>query len=229
MNTVLRRLSWMLLVLAPLLLAPTICVGNDHMGKLDLDASSHALRNAGVWIDGQYVGYVKELKGDDEVHLLPGDHVITVRQNGYQDFTETINVEPGRKTHVRISMERAAVLPFPAQPAEVKFDVTPYQAAVFMDGKYVGHADEFQGPGRGMLIAPGAHQFEIALPGYEAFDTDIDPIANQKVVIKTDLLQSNAPLSGLLIEQPPSAVQPGAMAAPMAAPTAAPTCGCSQQ
>jgi hypothetical protein len=28
------------------------------------------------------VGYLKELKGDKKVLLLPGEHVISVRQNG---------------------------------------------------------------------------------------------------------------------------------------------------
>jgi hypothetical protein len=31
------------------------------------------------------VGYLKELKGSKKVLLLPGQHVITVRQGGYQD------------------------------------------------------------------------------------------------------------------------------------------------
>jgi hypothetical protein len=37
--------------------------------------------------------------------LLPGEHVITVRQNGYQDFTEKIEVQPGQKHVIRVAME----------------------------------------------------------------------------------------------------------------------------
>ena len=34
------------------------------MGQVDFAAASKSDKNAGIWIDGQYLGYVKELKGD---------------------------------------------------------------------------------------------------------------------------------------------------------------------
>jgi hypothetical protein len=51
-----------------------------------------------------------------------------------------------------------------------------------------------------MLVAPGTHQIRIALPGYETFATNINPLANQKVEIKTDLVKDGAPLAGPLIK-----------------------------
>ena len=67
-----------------------------------------------------------------------------------------------------------------------------------------------------MLIAPGAHHIEVALPGYKTFATDISPVGNQKVEIKTELVYSGAPASEPLIEREQNATvpQPGAMAAP---------------
>jgi hypothetical protein len=43
---------------------------------------------SGVWIDGQYVGYLRELKGSKKILLLPGEHEITIRQGGYVDFVQ---------------------------------------------------------------------------------------------------------------------------------------------
>jgi hypothetical protein len=69
-----------------------------------------------------------------------------------------------------------------------------------------------------MLVAPGAHQIRIALPGYQTFDTDINPIANQKVEIKTDLVKNGAPLAEPLVQTetgdatPPSAARDAATA-----------------
>ena len=63
-----------------------------------------------------------------------------------------------------------------------------------------------------MLVAPGTHRIKIALPGYQTFETDIDPLANQKVEIKTDLVKNGAPLVGPLVKveasdaTPPSVV-----------------------
>jgi hypothetical protein len=53
------------------------------MGELQFEGKSKLEKRSGVWIDGQYVGYLKELKGAKKVLLLLGEHEISVRQNGY--------------------------------------------------------------------------------------------------------------------------------------------------
>ena len=58
-----------------------------------------------------------------------------------------------------------------------------------MDGLFVGHVGEFEGAGRGLLVAPGEHRIKIALPGYQAFETEVNPLPNQNVEIKTDLMK----------------------------------------
>jgi hypothetical protein len=58
------------------------------MGEIQFEGKSHVEKTSGVWVDGEYVGYLKELKGSKKVLLLPGEHVVTVRHDGYQDFTQ---------------------------------------------------------------------------------------------------------------------------------------------
>lgn len=89
-----------------------MCAENDVMGEIQFEGKSHVEKTSGVWVDGEYVGYLKELKGSKKVLLLPGEHVITVRQDGYQDFTERILVQPGQKEVVRVAMEKAPTGPF---------------------------------------------------------------------------------------------------------------------
>jgi hypothetical protein len=182
-----------------LLLSLTVYAGNDVMGEIQFEGKSQIEKTSGVWVDGEYVGYLKELKGSKKILLLPGDHEIVVRQDGYKNFTEEVLVQPGQKQVVLVSMEKAPTGPLPDVPATVKIEVNPSRAAVFMDGVFVGHVGEFKGPGRGMLVAPGAHQIRIALPGYQTFETDINPLANQKVQIKTDLVKNGAPLAEPLL------------------------------
>jgi hypothetical protein len=86
--------------------------------------------------------------------------------------------------------------------------VNPSRAAVFLDGLFVGHVGEFEGAGRGMLVAPGTHQIRIALPGYQTFETDINPIANQKVEIKTELVKNGVPLTEPLVKTETSDAKP---------------------
>ncbi|MBZ5569960.1 MAG: PEGA domain-containing protein [Acidobacteriia bacterium] len=193
-------LRWALLLVPTLFLALAVYANNDVMGEIQFEGKSQIAKTSGVWVDGQYVGFLKELKGSKRVLLLPGDHDIVVRQDGYKDFTEHLLVQPGQKQVVFVRMMRAPTAPMPDVTAEVKIDVNPSRAAVFMDGLFVGHVGEFKGPGRGMLIAPGTHQIRIALPGYQTFETDINPLANQKVQIKTELVRNGAPLAEPLID-----------------------------
>jgi hypothetical protein len=217
MKTLLGRLDplpWVLLLLSALLLCPAMSADNTVMAEIQFQGKSHVEKTSGVWVDGQYVGYLKELKGSKKVLLLPGEHLIAVRQDGYQDFTERVLLQPGQKEVVRVAMEKALTGPLPQVTATVKIEVNPSRAAVFLDGLFVGHVGEFEGVGRGMLVAPGTHQIRIALPGYQTFETDINPLANQKVEIKTDLVKSDAPLAEPLVNTessnatPPQTMQP---------------------
>ncbi|MFZ0730693.1 MAG: PEGA domain-containing protein [Candidatus Sulfotelmatobacter sp.] len=197
-----RGISLLFIVFIIALLAtPAVCSDNQVMGELHLEGKTKVEKTSGVWIDGQYVGYLKELKGSKKILLLPGTHTVSVRQNGYQAFTQTITVHPGQKLNLEVSMEKAPTGTVPAAWSIVKIDVFPNRAAVFLDGRFVGHVGEFSGLGRSLEIAPGDHKIKIALPGYKTFETEINPTANQKVEVKTALVKSNAPITDPSLER----------------------------
>jgi hypothetical protein len=171
---------------------PNQTTGNQVMGQVEFVGKTKAEKTAGVWVDGQYVGFVNELKGDKKVLLLPGEHTISARQTGYIEFTQKIVAEPGKKTILTITLEKDPKAQFSASNAQVKLKVTPERAAVFVDGQFAGTANQFQGVGRAMLIAPGKHHIKIGLVGYQPFDTDVTLSPNQKFTIKTDLMEGGA-------------------------------------
>src|SRR5713226_3314281 len=178
MKKAFRRINpllWVLLLVSALLRPAPMYAENDVMGEIQFEGKSHVEKTSGVWVDGQYVGYLKELKGSKKVLLMPGEHVITVRQNGYRDFSERLVVQPGETQVVQVAMAKAPMGILPDVTSTVKISVNPSRAAVFLDGSFVGHVAEFQGVGRGLVIAPGAHKIKIALPGYKTFETDINP------------------------------------------------------
>jgi hypothetical protein len=183
---------WLLVMVFTLLLVPPVYAGNEVMGEIVFEGKSKVEKTSGVWVDGQYVGYLKELKGSKKVLLLPGEHVITVKQDGYEDFTTRVNLQPGEKRVVQVAMHKGVTGVMPAVKATVKIEVNPSRAAVFLDGLFVGHVGEFEGAGRGMLVAPGQHTIRISLPGYQTFETQINPLGNQKVEVKTELVKSVA-------------------------------------
>jgi PEGA domain len=176
---------------------------NKVMGEVHLEGSDKLSRDSGVWVDGNYVGYVKELKGNKKILLLPGKHQITVRQSGYNDFVQDVVVEPGGVEHVQVTMRLTPLATKPDVTSTLKLDVEPGRAAVFLDGRFVGHASEFGGKLHSMLISPGKHIIKVELPGYRTFETVVDLLPYQKSEVKTKLVQGSIVQAGPEIKQNP--------------------------
>lgn len=175
---------------------------NEILGEVKFHGASRVEKTSGVWIDGQYVGYLKELKGAKKILLMPGEHAITVRQAGYKDFATRVVVNPGQKIGLAVRMEKDFQARYPTETALVKISVRPRRAAVFVDGLYVGHVDEFNGPGQGLLLSPGKHRFKVSLPGHQDFETEVSLLANQKFELKTDLVAGDILQAGPPIIEP---------------------------
>jgi hypothetical protein len=63
----------------------------------------------------------------------------------------------------------------------VRLDVTPRDAAVYVDGYYAGIVDDFDGAWQRVALAPGAHRFEIVSPGFETLTFDVNVRGNETV------------------------------------------------
>src|SRR5579864_8088552 len=112
--------SFSLLALLGLLaFAGILHAGNDVLGEIELVGATKVERTSGVWIDRQYVGYLRELKGSKKVLLLPGEHEIIVRQGGYLDFVQKIAVRGGEKQIINVKMEKDSRVQMPRVTAEI--------------------------------------------------------------------------------------------------------------
>jgi hypothetical protein len=190
-----------LTLLIPPIFIPALHADNKVLGEIELIGASKVESTSGVWVDGQYVGYLGELKGSKKLLLLPGEHDITVRTGGYLDFNQKVVAKSGEKQTIEVRLEKDTRVEMPRITAQIKLEVKPDRAAVFVDGVYVGHIAEFQGVGRAMLVAPGKHKITISLPGYQNFETEIDLVANQKSAIKTELVKGG-PVEGPALPPP---------------------------
>ena len=192
-----------LLASVSFLTSGTSAQNNDVLGTVQFEGKTDVEKTSGVWVDEQYVGYLKELTGSKKVLLLPGEHTISVRQNGYQDWTQKVVLQPGQTQIIRVAMNKAATGPMPPDDelVTIKVNVNPSRAAVFLDGRFVGHVGEFEGVGKALQVTPGAHRIRIALPGYATFQTDINPLPKQKVEVKTDLVKSSNPVAEPLLRR----------------------------
>ncbi len=173
----------------------------DGRGQAELRfaPAGNAERNAGVWVDGHYVGYVNEFNSDHKLMLLPGTHIIVVRQAWYQEHVEELLVEPGIVYKVKLSMVKESRIATPPATAELKISATPSRAAVFVDDQFAGHSDEFGGAGRAMLVTSGQHKVSIALPGYVPFEVVLNVRPYQKLKIETKLQKGSITEAGPLV------------------------------
>jgi hypothetical protein len=185
-----RQKRWVyILILSTIwVLAPTSYARNEVLGEIQLEGAGKVAKDSGVWVDGQYLGYLKELKGTKRILLLPGEHQIEVRQAGYRNFSEQVTVAPGAKQVVRVTMEKDLQVAYPTVTAEIKLVVEPVRAAVFVDGLLLGHVAEFEGAGRGLLVAPGRRKITISLPGYQTSETVVDLVPHQVFKLTTNLV-----------------------------------------
>ena len=154
---------------------------DTSLAELRFTTDTQDERDAGVWIDGKYAGYVKELKGDRKVMLAPGEYEIVIKQAGYHDLTQKITAVAGQPQTVNVVLVENPKMTYPgSDAAEFRLDIRPKRAAVFVDGTYMGHGGDFGGHFRSMLVAPGKHQLKVTLDGYRPYEREITGNASEK-------------------------------------------------
>src|SRR5690242_6676434 len=137
-----KLLIYLAIALALACLPGPLPAQNQVMGEVNFQGATKLENNSGVWVHGEYVGYLKELKGVKKILLNPGEQQISVRQSGYDDFTAKLVVERGQVHLVRVKLEKApgATAPAPKTSATLKMDIEAKRAAVFIDDGFLGHA-----------------------------------------------------------------------------------------
>jgi hypothetical protein len=71
---------------------------------------------------------------------------------------------------------------------ELRLEVRPREAQVFIDGAYAGTVDEFDGMFQSLRLEGGEYQVEIVSPGFEPLGFDVRITPGEKVTYKGDLL-----------------------------------------
>ena len=191
-NTLMRLLVFSVLGLFFVAHANAYGRQSPEMGEVRFSADNQDERDSGVWIDGKYAGYVKELKGDRKVMLPAGEHDILIRQAGYKDFTKKVVVAPDQIQTIAVVLEENPKLSYPGNnAAEYRLDILPKRAAVFVDDAYMGHGSDFGGRFHSMLVGPGKHRLKVTLDGYKTYETEINALASSKSEMKIVLQKSS--------------------------------------
>lgn len=120
--------------------------------------------SAGVFVDDKYVGPAASFGFARKYPVPAGEHEIILRDPPYQDFSTKVKIEAGKTTTLSQSLQAATLAPPPygtlrIQGGSSKFD------AVFVNGKFMGHVDEFSNFAQGLLLNPGEYTLKVVSPG----------------------------------------------------------------
>jgi hypothetical protein len=67
---------------------------------------------------------------------------------------------------------------------EVRLEVTPRFADVYVDGYYAGRVDDFDGIFQALKLESGAHHIQIVAPGYSPLDFDVRVDPGRKITYR---------------------------------------------
>jgi hypothetical protein len=137
---------------------------------------------AGVFVDGKYVGPAANFKMARKYSVAAGEHEIKLIDPRYEEMTVKATVQAGKTTTIKQSLK-------PIEPAKPPFGrvrtINPDKfAAVYVNGKYFGHVDEFNNSAQGILLNPGEYEIRIEPVSGAPVVQKIKVEADRTVIVK---------------------------------------------
>ena len=114
---------------------------------------------AGVFVDGKYFGPAANFRVARTYTVPAGEHEVRLVDPRYQEFVTKVNIEAGKKLTLRQTLTPVPL----AQPpfGRLRTISADKFAAVYVDEKFCGHADEFSNSSQGLLLNPGEYDVKI--------------------------------------------------------------------
>jgi hypothetical protein len=84
---------------------------------------------------------------------------------------------------------------FAGPESNVRLDIKPKQAAVYVDGYFAGQVDDFDGVFQRLHVTPGQHELIVYLAGYHSLHEQLylSPNATRKISAKMEPLRTGEP------------------------------------
>lgn len=164
------------LVLLGGLVAP---LAAQQTGRLRIEAQP---TRAGVFVDDEYVGPASK-NGNVQTYTVPaGQHRVTLRDSRHADASAMVAVVAGQTTSLGITLE-------PVDPAQPPFGTLRTQhedakAAVYVNGRYMGHVDEFNNFAQGLLLNPGTYDVRIEPRDGPPVEEDVTIQVGQTAIVR---------------------------------------------
>lgn len=102
-----------------------------------------------------------------------------------------------RTPEARATRERSdrAEMDLRGEPGRFRLEIEPRDASVYLDGRFLGSAEELARLHAGMMVDAGEHVIEVQRPGYETETVRFVVEAGDETEVKVDLAASETPSS----------------------------------
>ena len=138
---------------------------------------------AGVFVDDKYVGPAANFAMTRKYAVAPGEHTVMVREPRYEAYTTKVTIVAGKTVTIKQSL---TALPVPKPPfGRLRTQGPDKYAAVYINGSYMGHVDEFDNSSQGLLLPPGQYVLKIVpLTAGSEVNQTIELKANETTVVR---------------------------------------------
>ena len=137
----------------------------------------------GVFVDGKYVGPAQNFGIAKKYQVAAGEHEIRLSDPRYEDVVVRVTVLSGKTTKMNQALKE---LPAPKPPyGRIRTISADKFAAVYVNGKYMGHAGEFNNGVQGLLLNPGTYTIRIVPEGGGAgYEEQVKLDADKEVIVR---------------------------------------------
>jgi PEGA domain len=137
---------------------------------------------AGVFVDGKYVGPAANFRVGRKYSVSPGDHEIKLVEPRYEDVVTKVTIQAGKTTVLSQTMK---ALPPAKPPFGILRTTAPDKfSAVYVNGKFMGHAGEFNNSMQGLQLNPGSYDVKIVpVSGGEGHEEKVTIEADKTAIV----------------------------------------------
>jgi PEGA domain-containing protein len=144
----------------------------------DLPATSHERRDARIEQD-------REMRERAEQGRPPYDDDWRDRERADRDRYERDRDRYDRERER--SERREAAPPHSEDAGRVHLAITPHDASIYLDGRFLGTADDVARRRSGVSVDPGQHTLSVVRPGHRAEERQFEVKAGEEIDLKIDL------------------------------------------
>ena len=114
--------------------------------------------------------------------MRPGEAILPAQPGAYPAPGQPQAGSPSSTTD-----PPAASVPFVGDDGRIAVVATPGDAAVYLDGHFVGTAAEISELTSGLIVEPGDHVIDVIRPGYDNQQVPVSVAAGERIDLKLDL------------------------------------------